>query len=209
MRTILSTLRENNGVSVPTDPKIKEKQPKQHSPGSTGNSNSGGATAKVQSDRASSPESVKSGHSGSARLSTESSPFPWSSTGESPNVYYSQELAKKEKEITYLRRDVRQLESAMRDLQHSAVTKELQHYDTIEKLKDEIRAQEGKLRLYSEDANIEYLKNVIVQYMVCENPQGKEHMLKAIAVVLKLSPKELENVRKHNASWYWWNTTKK
>jgi hypothetical protein len=90
----------------------------------------------------------------------------------------------------------------MREIQHASVTKDLQHYETIEKLKEEIRALEGKLRLYREDANLEYLRNVLVQYIACDSVVGKRHMLRAIGSVLKLSPRELQTIDKQQDSWF-------
>lgn len=40
------------------------------------------------------------------------------------------------------------LQSSLRDTQHQSVTKELRHVEMEEALKDEIRALEGKLKLY-------------------------------------------------------------
>ncbi len=86
----------------------------------------------------------------------------------------------------------------MRDIQHSSVTKDLQHYEMIEKLKEEMRIADGKLRLYSEESNLEYLRNVFVQLISCEadNWQARKHILKAIGSVLKLSNKELQAIDK-------------
>lgn len=89
----------------------------------------------------------------------------------------------------------------MREIQHASVTKDLVHYETIEKLKEEIRALEGKLRLYREDANLEYLRNVFVQLLACDSIVGKRHMLRAIGSVLKLSPKEMQAIDKQQDSW--------
>ena len=43
----------------------------------------------------------------------------------------------------------------------------------------------------SEGANLEYLKNVVLTYMLSTDVSSKNHMLKAIGAVLKLSKSEV------------------
>ncbi len=53
----------------------------------------------------------------------------------------------------------------------------------------------GKIRLFGEGgANLEYLRNVFVQLMLCENAGGRSHIVKAIASVLKLSAGETKAI---------------
>ena len=58
-----------------------------------------------------------------------------------------------------------------------------------------------------EGASQEYLKNVVLNYMLSTDMASKNHMLKAIAAVLRLTPKEIKRVIDHNAAW-WWNQSK-
>lgn len=85
-------------------------------------------------------------------------------------------------------------ESSARDMQQASLTKDLLHYEMIEKLKEEINVLEGKLKFYSGDANMEYLRNVFIQFLHCESSSGKKHILKAIGTVLKLSSNEMRNI---------------
>lgn len=156
------------------------------------------------SDRRGSSESVHSASYDSyASPHTDGDP---TSASNIPNMHLSQEVARKEKVIEQLRRDIRQLETALREIERASLTKELQHYDTIEKLKEEIRSLESKLSRYQiTGESFEYLKNVLVQYMTCDDAAGKAHMLKAIGRALHLSAKELDSIQKHNARFYtWW-----
>uniref|UniRef100_A0A914VNF1 GRIP domain-containing protein n=1 Tax=Plectus sambesii TaxID=2011161 RepID=A0A914VNF1_9BILA len=195
-RTILSAVRGQN-VNDPVDP------PQSSPPGERP------AKLSPTDRRESGRDSVNSVRSASGeppagRRSSVTSPMMLVNlpNTDSPNVFYQQELAKREKEINQLRRELRSAESSMREIQHASVTKDLQHYETIERLKEEIRALEGKLRLYREDANLEYLRNVFVQFIACDSVVGKRHMLRAIGSVLKLSQKEMHTIDKQQDSWF-------
>jgi hypothetical protein len=45
-----------------------------------------------------------------------------------------------------------------------------------------------------EGANLEYLKNVVLSFLLSSDSSSKRHMLNAIAAVLKFSSSELERV---------------
>lgn len=51
-----------------------------------------------------------------------------------------------------------------------------------------------------EGANLEYLKNVVLSYLISSDTGCKAHMLNAIAAVLKFSDQEQQRVRQ--TSWY-------
>ncbi|KHN82276.1 GRIP and coiled-coil domain-containing protein 1 [Toxocara canis] len=129
-----------------------------------------------------------------------------SNATEARNIFYEQQLAKREKELIEMRQvfvcffknALETSESNMREIQQASLTKDLQHYEIIEKLKDEIRSLEGKLTFYSGDANLEYLRNVFVQLIYCDSSSDRKHILKAIGTVLKLSSKEMKLLEKHS-----------
>ena len=54
-----------------------------------------------------------------------------------------------------------------------------------------------------EGASQEYLKNVVLNYMLSTDISSKNHMLKAIGAVLKLTSKEMKRVMDHNHAWWW------
>lgn len=119
-----------------------------------------------------------------------------SSSTEAKNIFYEQELAKKDKLIAELRTAVQVAEFNARDAQQSALTKDLLNYEMVEKLKEEINVLEGKLNFHSGDANMEYLRNIFIQLLHCESSSGRKHILKAIGTVLKLSQNELRHIDK-------------
>jgi hypothetical protein len=53
-----------------------------------------------------------------------------------------------------------------------------------------------------EGANFEYLKNVVLSYMLSADTASRDHMLKAIGAVLTFSEAEIQRVRTYNASWW-------
>ncbi|KAK0404604.1 hypothetical protein QR680_017533 [Steinernema hermaphroditum] len=115
---------------------------------------------------------------------------------DSKNVYYEEIISEKDREIFELRMKIRTDDSKLRDLEHSVLTKDLQHYEIIEKLKEELRILEGKLELYKSDKepSIEYLRNIFIQYLQCNGSSGRRNILKAMATVLKLGPAELKRI---------------
>uniref|UniRef100_F1KS27 GRIP and coiled-coil domain-containing protein 1 n=1 Tax=Ascaris suum TaxID=6253 RepID=F1KS27_ASCSU len=121
-----------------------------------------------------------------------------SNNTETRNIFYEQQLAKREKELLELRCALEASESSMREIQQASLTKDLQRFEIIEKLKDEIRILEGKVNFYSGDANMEYLRNVFIQLLHCESCSGRKHILKAIGTVLKLSTTEMKSLEKHS-----------
>ena len=59
--------------------------------------------------------------------------------------------------------------------------------------------------------NLEYLKNVVLRYMLSSDAGDREHMLKAIGAVLVFTKSEAARVSAFNASWWrmkkWTNLT--
>ena len=70
---------------------------------------------------------------------------------------------------------------------------------------DDLKEQLDRLkRNQSRDVeNLEYLKNVILQYMTCNDGDSKKLILKAIAAVLKFSIDEVKSVEKNLSLWWW------
>ena len=118
--------------------------------------------------------------------------MPSFSQGESTLLYFAQEQARKNVEINVLRKQKRQLEVELRELQLETGMKDERLTDECETLKEEIRKHErDKSR---EGANLEYLKNVVYQFLISADVQGKKQMLNAITTILQFSPKEKEKV---------------
>ena len=117
----------------------------------------------------------------------------------------SQEIARKDVDIKELRQQQYQAETSLRELQLNFSVKEERYQDRIEDLEDTVRRLERMTT--GEGASQEYLKNVVLNYMLSTDMSSKNHMLKAIAAVLRLTPKEVKRVIDHNKAW-WWNQSK-
>lgn len=120
-------------------------------------------------------------------------------TSDSPHVlHYAHELARRDVEISSLRRERHQLEAALRDLRRLSATDSERHADEVQALQGEIdRLNRCQSR---EGANLEYLKNVVLCFLTTNDSNSKKHMLNAIAAVLKFSDLEqekLNQIHKH------------
>ena len=96
------------------------------------------------------------------------------------------------------------MESALRELQSKSVEKEEKYVDEIESLRDRVSTLNRMST--KEGANIEYLKNVVMTYILTSrtaDAASREHMLKAIGAVLAFTEEDLAKVREHNATWWW------
>lgn len=125
---------------------------------------------------------------------------PTSGQGEMTVLYFAQEQARKDVDITSLRKQKRELEVALRDLQFSSVTKQEQLFEEIDRLKEEIRKLDRSIS--REGANLEYLKNVTYKYLICPDPVGKQQMLNAITTILQFSPQEKTSVQAQYKGWW-------
>ena len=116
-------------------------------------------------------------------------------------IVFLQEIARKDVEIKELRQQQYQSETSLRELQLNFSVKEERYQDKIEELEDTVRKLERMTTV--EGASQEYLKNVVLNYMLSTDMASKNHMLKAIGAVLKLNQKEIKRVIDHNAAWWW------
>jgi len=118
-----------------------------------------------------------------------------------PPLHYVQELSRKEVEIKELRSQQYQAETGLREVQLQMSTKEEKYQDRIEELEDSVRRLERMTT--GEGASQEYLKNVVLNYMLSTDIGSRNHMLKAIGAVLRLTDKEVKRVTEHNQAWWW------
>merc|ERR1712046_245435 len=100
-----------------------------------------------------------------------------------------------------LRQQQYQSEASLRELQLNISLKEEKYQDKIEDLEDNVRKLQRMTTV--EGASQEYLKNVVLNYMLSTDIGSKNHMLKAIGAVLRLTPKEVKRVMGHNQAWWW------
>ncbi|XP_052231519.1 GRIP and coiled-coil domain-containing protein 1-like [Dreissena polymorpha] len=129
--------------------------------------------------------------------------MPPGGQGETTLLYFAQEQARKDVEISALRKQKREIEITLRDLQVSSSGKQEALYEEIDSLKEEIRKLGRSIS--REGANLEYLKNVTYKFLICHDPVGKQQMLNAITTILQFSPQEKSSVQSLNK--HWWSAT--
>ncbi|XP_049868021.1 GRIP and coiled-coil domain-containing protein 1 isoform X2 [Pectinophora gossypiella] len=103
-------------------------------------------------------------------------------------LHYAHELARKDLDISQLRKEKHILEGQYRDCQREATIDKERFKEVIRTLKEEI---DRLRRIQSrEGANLEYLKNVVMAYLLSTDYAGRKHMLNAIAAVLHFTTSE-------------------
>ncbi|XP_005186206.1 GRIP and coiled-coil domain-containing protein 1 [Musca domestica] len=119
------------------------------------------------------------------------------SVGESCHMlHYANEIARKDIEIANLRKAKYQAETAMRKAIHDKVVSQEELSNKIDALEEQVdRLERCQTR---EGANLEYLKNVVISYIVSKDADGKRHMMNAISAVLQFTPAEMQVI---NASF--------
>lgn len=107
-------------------------------------------------------------------------------------LHYANELARKDIEITALRKSKYTAESTLRKAIQDKVTAQQEMHERIECLEEQVdRLERCKTR---EGANLEYLKNVIISFIVTRDAEGKRHMLNAISAVLQFTSSEMTTI---------------
>lgn len=119
------------------------------------------------------------------------------SSGQSTLVHYAQQQARREAESSAIRRQKNELEGALRD----AEIRGDKLLDQANVLKEEIRKLERDRS--RESANLEYLKNIVLRFMMSTSYSVKQQMITAIATILEFSLKELNQVRKVQSGTWW------
>ncbi|XP_077522217.1 GRIP and coiled-coil domain containing 88 kDa isoform X1 [Amblyomma americanum] len=118
-------------------------------------------------------------------------------------LHYAQELARKDAELLRTLREKRDVESALRDLQRSVLLKEQKDAQEREALR--LRLSQLEHMPGPDDSgkvNLQYLKNVVLQYLLCNEAPARKHMLNAIAVGLRFTPREAQLARQAVQAWW-------
>lgn len=110
-------------------------------------------------------------------------------------LHYVHELSRKEVEIAALRKGKHMAEQTLRQaLQDKAATQQ-SLYDKIATLEEQVdRLERCKTR---EGANLEYLKNVFLSFLLSNDMEGRRHKVNAIGAVLQFNPSETATVNKY------------
>lgn len=107
-------------------------------------------------------------------------------------IHYANEIARKDVEITSLRKSKYAAESALRQALQDKITSQEELHDKIQNLEEQVDRLERCIT--REGANLEYLKNVIISFLSTRNLEGKRHMVNAIGAVLQFTPAEIKAI---------------
>ncbi|XP_073981876.1 GRIP and coiled-coil domain containing 88 kDa [Rhodnius prolixus] len=120
------------------------------------------------------------------------------SDGEGVVLHYSEEVARRDVELSRLRKTKLELEAELRDVRRemSQLAAHDQHLSSL--LKHQLqRFEQCQSR---EGANLEYLKNVVLSFLLSTDSGSKGHMLNAITAVLKFTDAEKSKITQSS----WW-----
>lgn len=114
-------------------------------------------------------------------------------------LHYSEEVARRDVELSRLRKDKHRLEGLLRETERTIA----QLNARGEALSEALRCQVDRfVQCQSrEGANLEYLKNVVLSFLLTSDVASKSHMLNAIAAVLQFSESEKSKISQQS----WWH----
>ncbi|XP_009075976.1 PREDICTED: GRIP and coiled-coil domain-containing protein 1, partial [Acanthisitta chloris] len=124
------------------------------------------------------------------------------SSSEPTFFLYAEQLARKEVEITALRKHKHTLEGQLHQLQEKVLAEEEKHREEVLSLQSEI--QKNFRDRSREGANLEYLKNIVFRFLTLPDALGRQQTLSAILTILHFSPEEKQTITKHSAHSPWW-----
>lgn len=107
-------------------------------------------------------------------------------------LHYAQEIARKNVEISALRTSKNVSEATLRKLAQEKIMIEESYKEQITQLERDIERLRSNNQL--EGSNLEYLKNVVLSFLLTRDAESKKHMTNAIAAVLKFDENEITAV---------------
>ncbi|KAM6985667.1 GRIP and coiled-coil domain-containing protein 1 [Aplochiton taeniatus] len=116
-------------------------------------------------------------------------------------LLYAEQLARREVEISSLRRQKHCLEEDLHQLQGKLIDHGERHEEEMAELRvqlDKFLRDQGR-----EGSNLEYLKNVIYKFLTLQDPRGRQQTLTAILTILHFSPQEKQAVIKLQGHSWW------
>ncbi|XP_007177272.2 GRIP and coiled-coil domain-containing protein 1 [Balaenoptera acutorostrata] len=120
---------------------------------------------------------------------------------------YAEQLARKEVEVTSLRKQKHRLEGEVHQLQDRLLEEGERHREEVGALQSHIAKN---IRDQSrEGANLEYLKNIIYRFLTLPDTVGRQQTLTAILTILHFSPEEKQVIMRLPASASWWPSGKR
>ncbi|KAJ8245648.1 hypothetical protein GJAV_G00272980 [Gymnothorax javanicus] len=116
-------------------------------------------------------------------------------------LLYAEQLARKEVELSALRRHKHQLEADVHQLQDKLIAHGERHEEEVSALRDQLEKQaRDKSR---ESANLEYLKNIVYRFLTLQDIRGRQQTLTAILTILHFSPQEKQAVVRRQSQGWW------
>lgn len=110
-------------------------------------------------------------------------------------LHYVHELSRKEVEIVALRKSKHVAEQTLRQALQDKATSQEELYDKISTLEEMVdRLNRCKSR---EGANLEYLKNVFLRFLLSNDNDGRKHIVNAISTILQFNANEVDAINKH------------
>ncbi|XP_053674044.1 GRIP and coiled-coil domain-containing protein 1 [Anopheles nili] len=107
-------------------------------------------------------------------------------------LHYAQEIARKNVEISALRTSKNVSEASLRKALQDKVMSEENYKETLSQMEKEVDRLRRNHQL--EGSNLEYLKNVVLSFLLSRDTESKKHMTNAIAAVLKFDADEINAV---------------
>ncbi|XP_049281581.1 GRIP and coiled-coil domain-containing protein 1 isoform X2 [Anopheles funestus] len=107
-------------------------------------------------------------------------------------LHYAQEIARKDVEISSLRTSKNMSEVTLRKLAQEKIMIEERYKEQIAHMERDIERLRNNNQL--EGSNLEYLKNVVLSFLLTRDIDSKKHMTNAIAAVLKFDTNEIQAV---------------
>ncbi|KAK2726066.1 GRIP and coiled-coil domain-containing protein 1-like [Artemia franciscana] len=114
-------------------------------------------------------------------------------------LHFVEDVYRKENEISSLRKAKFNLEASIRELEIDNNTRQNMLLEQLQELKKQIRKQD--LDKTRENANLEYVKNIIFEYFSTNDKQIQLHLFNAISTVLCFTPEEILKVKNRHPSW--------
>lgn len=113
-------------------------------------------------------------------------------------VHFFNELSRKDQELSNLRKSKIEIDNCLRQTLREKIMIQENLDEKIMDLEQQVdRLENNKSR---EGANLEYLKNVIISFLVSSDADDKRHMLNAIGAVLKFNLPEMESISNYFSS---------
>ncbi|XP_026182226.1 GRIP and coiled-coil domain-containing protein 1 [Mastacembelus armatus] len=118
-------------------------------------------------------------------------------------LLYAEQLARKEVEVSGMRRQKHRLEEDLHQLQARLIANRERHDEEVTELQGQL---DKLIRDQSrEGANMEYLKNVIYKFLTLQDASGRHQTLAAILTILHFSPQEKQQVMRLQGPTWWLN----